>query len=458
MSMPGIRWFKFGAASLGFAFAVALPVSFYVPILGTLAIFLFSDIVLIGLAAILTGFAPATRAVPRMLLFMCYWIALSLVSEFPRLGEHVFPSKRHGNEGTRLLLPVTATPPPLTINISGTPQQVLTAQGFWWEILPTVNFMRPSAGESLGNTVESFDFPYTLRKRGVAVRINGEGFPRFVFRSENLGTSTWLALTYFDENHNAVASYKRRLPFPPAYPGRSFGSVELLTGSVFYFNFWRVILGFNRPVNIDQETSQFLDLIFGKAAVPATEAPMRRLVEEREEILKVPVGMTVSMVFSRLDTISRQSENEEFFFDVCGRKIVDLTFGGPEDRTTVQGLTSGIGRPAIIHSIASDDALFSYYCDVPRQRIMTFARVGERRNLGLKISVFDLKGIRQDVLVFRSPRFLGAAGTFVRPGSLEVDSSGRTRFNVLTRIPAVSKDGKEIDDDSQYRSLTFSFD
>jgi len=450
-SMLDIKWRTYGALFLGFAFFVALPMMYFVPLFGMPFFFVFPDAVLLGLAALLAWIVPGFSPAWRLLFFFFTWLTLSLAMEIPQLVDRLSPSMRRANEGIRVIVPLPPMMPPAVLNISGPANLILTARGRRWEITP--DGLTKSGGRSLANMVTSFDLADALQQRGIAPQMNGEGFPRLVVRREYNYDATSLSVDYLDKDRRTIASYKRQLPMAPVYPGHVLKPEAKLAASVFYFNFWRAVLGINRPVDIDKEMNQFLGTLFGggNPATAIADTPMRTLAVARDMVNKVPAGSTVTQFFANLDGTAQHTSTGKSRQEVCGLPVFNMEFGEPGDSLYVSGFARSRIQATLIHRITPDEHVFSLYCDKPRQRIIAFYKFGTAKKPGLRLSIFDLNGQLQNVSFFRPPQYIGSRTT-VLPGSVTVDNAGNIRFTMLQKIWSVSEQHLQIDNQSEYRS------
>jgi len=450
-----INWIKLGTSLIFLAFAVALPISFFVPIFGAIFVFVFSDAVLLGLAAFIAGLVPTPSKVMRFMALLLLWVALSLALEVPHLPERVSDlisgTNRgvHSNRSNQIKFPAV-------VAIVGAANPIIAARGRKWEVEPDVHMVgaRQSMGRPLINMAESVDLPDMLWRRGIETRIGENSFPRLSINNiVGLETSE-LKLEYLDAPGQVAVTYERRLPLPMMYPGLAEDGTRSLLLSVLHFNLWREVLHVNRPVNLSREINSFLDTAVGASnRGDGLGGPGRAMEIEQEQVVQVPDGRTVSQLFEATNTNGFRSDRGDWQWEVCGKSTIQLEFGGPGNSTYLLGLTRGDGSlPTLLRHVSPDDAIFAFYCEPTTQHVVGLSRFGSRQKPMLRISTYDSTGLLQAVQTFLLPRWLGRGATIV-PGTWERIGSSEISFQLMERIRWVNVSHNEVEDQKSYRLL-----
>ncbi len=454
--MINIGWTMRGIAIIFLAFFVALPISFFLPFLGVLAVLPFSDAVLIGLAAMIAGLVPTRSRVARIAVLLLLWIGLSLAFELPNVAERVSDLIKEKSPQVHLDR-LDRGQVPQAISLVGVANPILAADGFKWEIELEINLagMRESMGKPLVNIAHSVDIPNLLWSRGIESRIGDEGYPRLSVKNEVDLESSNLKLEYLKAPNQVVATYERKIPLPAPYPGVSIGGLKRLLSSIFYSNLWREVLSVNKPVILSREVDSFLDGIVGASkAEGKNSGPIRSIEIEQEQIVTAPEGLNISELFRSTNGIPYGFNNAgERQWDVCGRTVVPLEFGGPGTSTYLLGLTrSDNARPALLRHISPDDAIFAFHCEQSTQHVIALSRFGSREKPLLRISRYDSIGTLQSVDLFKLPRWLGRDALIV-PGTWErIDQRGIS-FQMMERIRSINASRNEVEDPKSYRLI-----
>ena len=450
-------WIKRGISLVFLAFAVALPISFFLPFFGVLFFLPFSDAVLLGLAALIAGFLPMASTVTRFMTLLLLWVALSLSLEVPTLPQRISDLIGGTNPGIRTNRPNLSKVPQETVSIVGAANPILAARGSKWQVQPELNVggMRQSMGQPLINMATAVDLPDMLWSRGIEPRIGENSFPRLSISNVVSIESSKLKLEYLDAPDQVVATYERRLPLPKMYPGLSLDGARSLLSSVLYSNLWREVLQVNRPVDLNSEISNFLDIAVGTAKrLDSLVGPTRAIEIEQEQVVQLPEGRSVSQVFEDTNTNHIRAAGGNWQWKVCGQYSSELEFGGPGTSTNLLGLYRGDGSPpALLHHVSPDDAIFAFYCEPTTQHIIALSRLGSRQKPLLRIATYDSAGILQYVQMFLLPRWLGR-GSFIVPGTWERIGMGEISFQLMERIRSVNVSHNEIEDQKSYRLLT----
>ncbi len=416
--MINIGWTMRGMAIIFLAFFVVLPISFFLPLLGVLAVLPFSDAVLIGLAAMIAGLVPLRSRVARIAVLLLFWVGLSLAYELPTIAERVSGLIKGTNPRVQLDR-LNQSRVPAAISIVGVANPIVTAFGFKWEIEPEINLagMRESMGKPLVNIANSVDIPDLFWSRGIESRIGDVSYPRLSVKNEVGLESSNLKLEYLQAPNQVVATYERKIPLPAPYPGVSIGGVKRLLSSIFYFNVWREIFSINKPIILSREVDRFLDGIVGLSKPEGKiTGPTRSIEIEEEQIVTVPEGRNVSEFFrSTNGTPSGLNSGGERQWEVCGRTVLPLDFGGPGTSTYLLGLTrSDNARPVLLRHISPDDGIFAFYCEQSTQHVIALSRLGSLKKPLLRISRYDSIGTLQSVDLFKLPRWLERDALIVR--------------------------------------------
>lgn len=454
--MININWMKRGISLIFLAFAVALPISFVLPFFGILFIAPFSDAVLLGFAALISGLVPTASKVTRFMALLLLWVALSLALEVPNLPERVSDLISGTNQGVRSNRPNQSKVSPAVVSIVGTANPILAARGRKWEVEPDVHMVgvRQSMGRPLINMATSVDLPDLLWSRGIEPRIGERSFPQLSISNVVSSESSILKLEYLEAPNQVTATYERRLPLPKVYPGFSMGSTRSLLLSVMYSNVWREVLLLSKPVNLNREIDSFLDVAVGPSnRGEALGGPTRAIEIEQEQVVQVPEGLSVSKVFEATNTNHFRPDGGNWRWEVCGKYPTQLEFGGPGNSTYLLGLVRGDGSlPTLFHHVSPDDAIFAFYCEPTTQHIVALSRLGSRQKPMLRVSTYDSAGLLQAVQMFLLPRWL-ERDTFIVPGTWERIGTNEISFQMMERIRWVNVNHNEVEDQKSYRLL-----
>lgn len=450
------NWLKRGVTLIFLAFAVALPISFFLPFIGILFIVPFSDAVLLGLATLIAGLVPTASRAKRFIALLLLWVALSLALEVPNLPERVSDLIGGTNRGVHSSRSNQIKAPPAVVSIVGAANPILAARGRKWEVEPESNVggLRQSMGRPLINMATSVDLPDLLWSRGIEPRIGETGFPQLSISNVVSLESSKLKLEYLDAPDQVAATYERRLPLPKIYPGFSMGGTRSLVLSVFYFNLWREVLQVNRPVDLNREIDSFLDIaVGGSNRGDALRGPTRAIEIEQEQVVQAPEGRSVSEFFEATNTSKFRSDGGDRRWEVCGRFPTPLEFGGPGNSTYLLGLFRADGSlPALLHHVSPDDAIFAFYCEPATQHIVALSQVGSRQKPMLRISSYDSAGLLLAVQTFRLPRLL-ERDAFIVPGTWERIGANATSFQMMERVRWINASHNEREDQKSYRLL-----
>jgi len=459
--MVDVRWLKRGVTLVFLAIAVALPVSFHLPIFGAPFIFLFSDAILLGMAAFIAGLVPTASGATRFMSLILLWIALSLALEVPHLHERMSDLMGGTNRGIHSSRPNQIKIPPAVVSIMGPANPILAARGRKWEVEPDVHMVgvRQSMGRPLINMATSVDLPDLLWSRGIEPRIGERGFPQLSISNVVSLESSRLKLEYLDAPDQVAATYERKLPLPKIYPGFSMGGTRSLILSVFYFNLWREVLQVNRPVDLNREIDSFLDIAVGTSnRGNALGGPTRAIEIEQEQVVQVPEGQSVSKFFETTNTSYFRSDGGDWRWEVCGKYPTPLEFGGPGNSTYLLGLFRGDSSlPALLHHVSPDDAIFAFYCEPKTHEIIAFSHLGTRTRPVLRVSIFSSDGSLRSIHFFRLSKWQ-AVGNFIIPGTWTKGSAGSISFQMMGRIPLATADSHGQMDEKQYRLIRFRAD
>ena len=455
--MINTLWIKRGISLVFLAFAVALPISFFLPFLGVLFFLPFSDAVLLGLAALIAGLLPMASTITRYVALLLMWVALSLSQEVPTLPQRISDLIGGTNSGIHLNRSNLSRVPQETVSIVGAANPILSARGSKWQVEPELNVggMRQSMGRPLINMATTVDLPDMLWSRGIEPRIGEDSFPRLSISNVVSLESSKLKLEYLDAPDQVVATYERRLPLPKIYPGLSMDGARSLLSSVLYSNLWREVLPVNRPVDLYREINNFLDVAVGVSKLGnAFEGPTRAIEIEQEQVVQVPEGRSVSQFFEATNTNHFRTPGGNGQWEVCGKYVSQLEFGGPGTSTYLLGLFQGDGSPpALLHHTSPDDAIFAFYCEPTTQHIIALSVLGSRQKPMLRISTYDSVGVLQAVQVFRLPRWLSVA-SFIVPGTLKRVGASEINFQMMERIISVNANHNQVEDQKSYRLLS----
>lgn len=454
--MININWFRGGIALIFLAFAVALPISFFLPFLGILFYLPFSDAVLLGLAASIAGLVPTASTALRFVALILLWIALSLSLEVPHLTKRVSDLVKGRDQNFQLNKLRQSKVSPAVVSIVGPANPILAARGNKWEVEPEANVagMRESLGQPLINVAESVDIPDLLWSRGIEPRIGGNSFPQLSISNVFSRESSKLKLEYLDAPNQVVATYERKLPLPEIYPGFWMDGATSLLLSVVYTNFWRGVLKVNRPVELRREINSFLDDAIGPSnRGDALGGHVRAIEIEQEQVVAAPEGRSVSQFFNATNTIRVRPDGGTWQWRVCGKSPTQLEFGSPGNSTYLLGLTREDGSlPALFHHVSPGDAIFAFYCEPTVQHIIALSRLGSREKPMLRISTYDSSGLLLDVRMFQLPRWL-QRDSFIVAGTWERNGAGEISFQMMERIRSVNASHNEVEDQKSYRLL-----
>ena len=454
--MFNINWTKRGISLIFLAFAIALPISFFLPFLGVLFFVPFSDAVLIGLAAFIAGLLPMAFNVKRFMALLLLWIAMSLSLEVPTLSQRVSDLIDGTNRGIHSNRPNLSKSPPATVSIVGAANPILAAQGNKWEVEPELNVggMRDSMGRPLINIATAVNLPDLLWSRGIEARIGEKNFPQLSISNVVDRESSVLKLQYFDAPDQITTTYQRRLPLPKTYPGLSMDGTKSLLLSVLYFNLWREVLRVNRPVDLSREIASFLDIAVGASKPGDALGGHTRTIEiEQEQVVQVPEGLSASEFFEAKNTYRFKPAGGNWQLDVCGKNPVLLEYGGPGTSTIQVGIKRDDGSlPALLQHFSPDDRIFAFTCEPTNQYIVALSSFGSKQKPMLRIATYGSTGLLEAVQVFLLPRWLSVS-SFIVPGTLERNGTNEISFQMMERIQWVNESHNQIEEEKSFRLL-----
>lgn len=454
--MTDIHWVRRGIVLIVLALAVALPISFFLPIFSGPLILVLSDAVLVGLSAVIAGLAPIASRALRLAACILVWMTLSLVMELPRLTETIQNALNATNQGTHPIGTVQGQGLPEQVSIVGPANPILSARGYWWQVVPDVHMVavRESMGQPLINIATSIDLPDMLWARGIETRIGGSTYPRLNVSNVSGSESSRLRLEYLVAPGQVVATYDRKVPLPMREPGLDLDGASSLFLSILYANFWRNTLGLNRPVLLHREVSGFLDTAIGKRIrSDEMEGPSRMLQIEEEQVVQLPSDRSVSEFFAATDTSRVRSDDGQVRLEACGQRLTSIEFGRAGTRTLLSSLVRSDGsHVALLRSLSPDDRIFAVYCETASQTFVALSQLGTRLKPILRISTYGASGMLQSVEMFRLPRVL-ELDSFIVPGTWDRHGHGVVRFQMMERIRWVNDQHNLMEAQHAYRSM-----
>ena len=437
-----------------FIVLLALLLLSYLPLIGFLFSLVFSDAVLLGFSAICISIYTKVSNAWKLILTIVLWMVLSINFGIPQLlsgnsrSQNIVSSQVSGSP-TQL-----ASAKPTEVAIVGAANPIVTSHGYWWEVEPVIHAAggRESMGRSLGNVVDGVALPDMLWERGITPRINGNNLPQLSIRNEVSSSSSKLTLEYFDASGKYIASYTRQLPLPPIYPGSMVVGPFALMGSVFYFNFWRNIFDINRPIHLQTEVNNFLDLIFGKDERDQLKiGPAKQMGIEREVIMSTSGEQYVGDFFDGINTAVKRAPEGRTVETVCDKRVKYLEFGGPGYSSFYWGQIDRLGHPVVLSRSSPDDAPFAFYCEPISKNLVFLNRLGTKQKPVLRISIVDQSGRLQSIQFFLLPRWL-ERGSVVVPNSWKTDSNGTVAFQMIEIIRWI-ENNHEKEESRRYRLI-----
>ncbi len=452
--MVELIWVKRGALVLFFSFAILLPAS-YIPFLGFLFFPPFSDAVLLGLSACVTGLLPIKYRVIRIAFFIFLWIVLSLFLDIINPSSSLYAILSNKHQGIRIYKNNQQnTVPPLSVSVTGHTNSILTAHGYDLDVRPTINVagMRDK-GITLIDSAYSVDIPNNLLSRGIIPNIGGSNYPRLTITNTIYKNSSRIQLVYFNAANQISATYDRKVPLPHKYPGLQTSGIKNLVLSVFYFNLWREIFGFIEPIDLNKDLDHFLDITVGNSLLDRTLMhPSKSFEIVHDEIITPQNLSDISAIFNKYGTTRHRLSNkvgEENLLEriVCGKRLIRLNFGGPSSNTSLNGLVVSESMPPVL---LNKNNFSTVYCDASTQNIIALSPLGTKEKPLINILIYDTSGRLLSTQIFQLPRWL-SGGEIIVPDSWKHIGVNGISFQMIDQIRWMNSNHNEEVDNSSYR-------
>lgn len=449
--------FQLGLTLLAAA-VVALAATF-VPLVGILAMLLFSDLVLAGLALVVAGSLPfGGRA--RIAAAVVLWAMGSLAIEAVRLPVHFA-------QGGGVYAPEIVRHRPVFIRrdfalpVVGDPGAFVVGGGPPGFVVPQADVIGRGNGgwTSLANWAWPVEPVDMLWRRGYTPHVGSTSFPRL--RMERKAADGWLHLQLHAEDApgQAGVSFRRSYPLPPPHPGLPAETTpRTLVLGVLHHNLLRLVLGLTDAVRPDRDLKQFFDLVLERGQEgpgPRAGGPLRAVELIADRTVPLPPGTrAVSAHLEKLRPDVR-IDREALRTEACGMKIQGREFGAPGTQTYVAVLDGGgDSRTApVLNHITPGHAAFDYYCDAASGLLYTFMALDP--GPALRVTGYTRDGRLADVHYLALPFRLHRTAV-VQRGSLQRDATGAVRLQV-TQPVVEQKKPREIVSQTQAQTLEFAF-
>lgn len=454
-------WFRRGLRLLGWGL-VCIPAS-YIPFFGALFFFPFSDLVLLGLSALVVGVVPLSGQIPltgiqaRVIPFLMIWVGLSLVRDFPLIPSLIVGDGSRSHPEVIVNFRINHQSPG-KIAVVGDANPIIAAKGRPSDFEPTINLagMRETTVHSVANDPTSADILDLLWRRGFSPEVGAQTFPRLSIRKTERTDDFLLEIDVLNAAGKTAGSFKRTLDYAPRYPGiRPELGINLVRG-IFYSNLWRELLGRNEKVVLEQEVGTFLDAVLTVPNVSETRlGPMKKLAVS--SVLDLPMEPThgqtpADPAWLRAFALRRSSSLPAR--EACGIDLEIYRFGHAGNDSEYLGMPkhSAPGYQLLRHT-SSVERTREIYCDEANKKILIFSSF-EAEPANLKVAVFSLTGKLEQIHYLQLPFALANSG-FVAPNSWHVAPNGTVRLTYLELAQIKGPKGDPVADTRNYRAIHF---